>query len=113
LSVDTKNNVTEFIHNVLLNLKLCGSLELIVNATAQPALSLGTLNEVSIAIPPRAEQIQISHFVKGYSNQNGELVSSLVRQIEKLKEYRQSIVSEAVTGKIDVRDWQPNKQQNN
>jgi type I restriction enzyme S subunit len=32
-------------------------------------------------------------------------------QIDKMKEYRQSIISEAVTGKIDVRDWQPNKKQ--
>jgi type I restriction enzyme, S subunit len=29
--------------------------------------------------------------------------------ISKFKEFRQSIISEAVTGKIDVKDWQPNK----
>ena len=29
--------------------------------------------------------------------------------IKQLKEYRQSLISEAVTGKIDVRDWQPPK----
>ena len=31
--------------------------------------------------------------------------SKITLQIEKLKEYRQSLISEAVTGKIDVRDW--------
>jgi type I restriction enzyme S subunit len=35
------------------------------------------------------------------------LLSKNSQQIEKLKEYRQSLISEAVTGKIDVRDWQP------
>jgi type I restriction enzyme S subunit len=39
------------------------------------------------------------------------LSNNLILQVEKLKEYRQSIISEAVTGKIDVRDWQPNKKQ--
>jgi type I restriction enzyme S subunit len=109
LSVDTEKNVTEFIHYFLLNLKLTGSLEVIVNATAQPALSLGTLNDVSIAIPPYKEQKQIANYIKTYSNQNDALINALELQIEKLKEYRQSIISEAVTGKIDVRDWQFNE----
>ena len=42
---------------------------------------------------------------------NNKISNELKLQIEKLKEYRQSIISEAVTGKIDVSDWQPNKQQ--
>jgi len=111
LTVDTTKYVTEFIHFFLLNLKLTGSLEVIVNATAQPALSLGTLNDVAISVPPFEEQKQISVFIQNTSRKNGELTNALELQIEKLKEYRQSIISEAVTGKIDVRDWQPNKQQ--
>jgi type I restriction enzyme S subunit len=35
--------------------------------------------------------------------------SKITLQIEKLKEYRQSLISEAVTGKIDVREWEPLK----
>lgn len=111
LTVDTQNNETQFIHYYLLNLKQTGSLEVIVNATAQPALSLGTLNDVGIAIPRKAEQIEISLFIQKSNIQINELSEMLDLQIEKMKEYRQSIISEAVTGKIDVRDWQPNKQQ--
>ena len=29
-------------------------------------------------------------------------------QIKKLQEYRQSLISEVVTGKVDVRDWEIN-----
>ena len=37
---------------------------------------------------------------------NSENLSEKISmQILKLKEYRQSIISEAVTGKIDVSDW--------
>jgi type I restriction enzyme S subunit len=35
--------------------------------------------------------------------------SKITLQIEKLKEYRQSLISEAVTGKIDVQEWEPLK----
>ena len=37
------------------------------------------------------------------------LISKAKESIQKLKEYRQSLISEAVTGKIDVRDWQAPK----
>ena len=38
-----------------------------------------------------------------------EVMKTRKAQIEKFKEYRQSVISETVTGKIDVRNWQPNK----
>jgi type I restriction enzyme S subunit len=38
-----------------------------------------------------------------------ELIDKATKSLKKLKSYRQSIISEAVTGKIDVRDWQPKK----
>ena len=110
LTVEKENNDTKFIHYYLLNLKESGSFEVIVNAAAQPALSLGTLNDVAIAIPGKDEQIEISLFIEKSNNQLKELSEKLEYQIEKLKEYRQSIISEAVTGKIDVRDWRPKKQ---
>ena len=37
---------------------------------------------------------------------NFEAIGSIQTSIQKLKDYRQSLISEAVTGKIDVRDWQ-------
>lgn len=33
-----------------------------------------------------------------------------IESINKLKLYRQSLISGAVTGKIDVRDWEENRQ---
>ena len=36
-------------------------------------------------------------------------IEEIISSIQKLKEYRQSLISEAVTGKIDVRDWQAPK----
>ena len=60
-----------------------------------------------VAVPPIKEQNEIIEIV---TNSYGLIDGSTIKittQIKKLKSYRQSIISEAVTGKIDVRDWQP------
>ncbi len=50
------------------------------------------------------EQTQIANFLDRKTQQIDELIATEQRKIELLKEYRQSLISEAVTGKIDVRN---------
>ena len=50
------------------------------------------------------EQTQIVDFLDRKTGQIDELIATEGRKIELLKEYRQSLISEAVTGKIDVRN---------
>ena len=63
----------------------------------------GTLVGVGIPLPPLPEQKQIVDFLEQKNKQIDELISEEQRKIELLKEYRQSLISEAVTGKIDIR----------
>jgi type I restriction enzyme S subunit len=56
-----------------------------------------------IPIPIYQEQIQIANFLDHKTKQIDELRSNEQRSIELLKEYRQTLISEVVTGKIDVR----------
>ena len=56
-----------------------------------------------IPMPPKQEQVQIADFLDRKTQQIGTLLSAEQRKIELLKEYRQSLISEVVTGKIDVR----------
>ena len=58
---------------------------------------------MSAIVPPFGEQKQIVDFLEHKNNQIDELIAAEQRKIELLKEYRQSLISEAVTGKIDVR----------
>ncbi len=102
LTVDKKRCNIEFIHFCLLFLKTSGVLKLIVNETAQPALSLGTMNNLHIPLPSLNEQNEIIVVVKKRIGVVDKLNSLLVKQIEKLKGYRQSLISEVVTGKIKV-----------
>ena len=59
---------------------------------------------ITVIIPPLLEQTQIADFLNNKTRRVDELIATEQRKIERLKEYRQSLISEAVTGKIDVRN---------
>lgn len=65
------------------------------------------LKDTILFCPPIDEQIEISEHIDKQTQKLFISIEKLKVSIKKLKEYRQSIISEAVTGKIDVRDWKP------
>ncbi|MBL0049708.1 MAG: restriction endonuclease subunit S [Bacteroidetes bacterium] len=74
-------------------------------------LTFEAIKEFVIPLPDFKEQEEILSKIQSSLSRYYELEKLNTIQIEKIKEYRQSIISEAVTGKIDVRDWQPHKKQ--
>lgn len=72
-------------------------------------LTFEAIKAFIIPLPDITMQNEIVNQVGNLINQLIYIEAKILIQIEKLKEYRQSIISEAVTGKIDVREWQPNK----
>ncbi|MGQ1890681.1 restriction endonuclease subunit S [Thermophagus sp. OGC60D27] len=56
--------------------------------------------------PPEKEQKEISNYIDNKTSSLFKTIQKLELSIEKLKLYRQSLISEAVTGKIDVRGWE-------
>ena len=58
---------------------------------------------ISGIFPSFSEQTQIVNFLDHKTKQIDELIAAEQRKVKLLKEYRQSLISEAVTGKIDVR----------
>jgi len=92
---------------VLQHLKERGAIEDIVNMTAQPALSLGEMNNLPFPLPSLGEQLDI---VSELEKELGEFeaLTSECKQVMNLAiERRSALISAAVTGKIDVRGWQP------
>ena len=55
-----------------------------------------------LGIPDYQEQKQIALYLDTIVDKINTLISDIQTQIDKLKEYRQSIISEAVTGKIKI-----------
>ena len=67
-------------------------------------ISYEDFSDTRIAFPSLSEQTAIGNFLDHKTQQIDELIATEQRKIELLKEYRQSLISEAVTGKIDVRN---------
>ncbi|MBU1191864.1 MAG: restriction endonuclease subunit S [Gammaproteobacteria bacterium] len=56
------------------------------------------------AVPPRHEQEKICDYLEEQIGKLDELISEVNRSVEFLKEHRTTLISAAVTGKIDVRE---------
>jgi len=75
----------------------------------QKNLYLDEVKDMFVTQPPIKEQFEIVAFLEKHELINNKLLQQIKTQISKLKEYRQSIISEAVTGKVDLREWVPDK----
>lgn len=62
------------------------------------------MKDLLTCVPPYNEQVEIESYIEKFTNENNELIMDLKNTIELLKEYRQSLIYEAVTGEIDVQD---------
>lgn len=73
-----------------------------------PHLFQKDIKNFNILVPSIKEQIDIIKEIEFSKQTISSIIQQLTNQLEKLREYRQSIITEAVTGKINVIDWQPN-----
>lgn len=70
-------------------------------------LTTGTLNQMQIALPPVSEQSKIIEYLDSEVKRVEVLTAECKSSLTFLQERRSALISAAVTGKIDVRDWQP------
>ncbi|KAF1083677.1 MAG: Type I restriction-modification system, specificity subunit S [Candidatus Rifleibacterium amylolyticum] len=68
-------------------------------------INIGILNEILSIVPPKEEQNQIVSYVNQIKAKFNTLIDLENQAISLLKERRTALISAAVTGKIDVRDW--------
>jgi type I restriction enzyme S subunit len=68
-----------------------------------PRVSPDVILNTEITYPPLSEQQQIVEYLDEQTQKIDSSIQTEERKIELLKEYRQSLISSVVTGKIDVR----------
>lgn len=73
------------------------------NTTTFDEMSMATYKNHIIAIPSFEEQQQIADYLDKKTEEIDSTINKFKVQIDKLKEYRQALITEVVTGKIDVR----------
>jgi type I restriction enzyme S subunit len=74
--------------------------------SAQKNISVPILQEFPIAYPELAEQKKIVVAVQNEKNKFNLLISNVQNSIKLMQERRTALISAAVTGKIDVQNWQ-------
>lgn len=80
-----------------------------MNLVTRASLSQGLLKKLPVLIPTLKEQEAIANFLDNKCSDIDSLVTQIQQQIDVLGKYRQSLIYEAVTGKIDVQNYQENE----
>lgn len=73
-------------------------------------LGLEDIKDLWLAFPPIHEQQEICSYIGGAVDAMERQVEFINKVISRLREYRAALITNAVTGKIDVRNWQPNQE---
>lgn len=79
--------------------------------SAQSGVYLGDLAKTIVILPPLSEQQAIATYLDYKTSKIDAAIASLESQRYDLNALKQSVISEAVTGKIDVRGWKLNNEQ--
>jgi len=67
-------------------------------------LSLASIRNLPIALPPLREQMEILSALAAEMGRLSELINRARGEISLLREYRTSLIADVVTGKLDVRE---------
>ena len=94
---------SDFLEFALKGEYIQSQVEMLCTISTQKNISMQDIPRIKVIIPPKAEQKEISDYIKKSTSIISEQKQILTRQILKLKEYRTALISAAVTGKIDVR----------
>jgi len=76
----------------------------IVQISGQPNLNTDLVKDIKVGLPPFAEQTAIVAYIETECSRLDTIIDRFKKQIELFKDYRTTLISEVVTGKIDVRD---------
>lgn len=77
----------------------------IADITTIPQINNKHINPLKIAIPNIAEQQNIVNHIRTETTVIDKTISTIEKEISLVEEYKTALIAEAVTGKIDVRDF--------
>jgi len=74
-----------------------------ITGAAQPKLTKENLGSIPLPKPPEDEQLSIAKYIENEVVKIDPLIDKVKSSIDQLKEYREALITAAVTGQIDVR----------
>ncbi|HHF3025031.1 TPA: restriction endonuclease subunit S [Vibrio diabolicus] len=100
------SNWDGFDTNYLVSLLKAAKLNDLASKTAQPLITGEQIKALTVVVPPLEEQVAINQEIVKIETQFDSLEQKSTLGIKLLKERKTALISAAVTGKIDVRDWE-------
>ncbi|MCG2738328.1 MAG: restriction endonuclease subunit S [Candidatus Methanoperedenaceae archaeon] len=96
--------IGEYLFRLFQSKQFNSHFEVSANGITRFGLSIDSFKLVSIPLPPIEEQNQITKYIETSTKKIHRTISRIEKEIELMKEYRTAMISEVVTGKIDVRE---------
>lgn len=93
-----------FILNLLESSFGKAQMKLIETGALHQHINSTKLKDIITIVPPIEEQSQIVRFIEEQRGRIQTVINKTQQEIELLKEYKTALISEVVTGKVDVRD---------
>ena len=102
ITLDNAKMLNALFVAIMMSAKINNGFINLVQENAQPALSLSGLNNFKIPVPPLSEQHTIASYLDTKCSEIDKLIATKRQKIDTLKEYKKSVIYEAVTGKTII-----------
>ncbi len=80
------------------------------NSNAQPLITSTTIKNINVSLPSIEEQKNIASYLLSKTSRIDVVIEEIEHELSDLKSYKSSLITEAVTGKIDLRGWEQQKE---
>jgi len=104
LSVNEVNYDNKFILYAINSNYFRKQAEMNSSGSTRLRIGLNQLKKLKLILPPKEEQVIISKYIENKILEIDTIILKTEKEIALMKEYKTALISEVVTGKIDVRD---------
>ncbi len=100
-----EKSITDYLFYVLKSKPFFYSVELSWSYGTQQNIGMGVISNIRMALPPIEEQKAICRYLEPLLQKIEDQRAKVDSVVERLQEYRSALITNAVTGKIDVRGF--------
>lgn len=94
----------EFVFRIFQSKDFNTHFEISAKGVTRYGLSMEAFKNAFVPIPPLSEQKEIVKFLNNETSQIDKSIEKIQKEIELLQEYKEALISEAVTGKIKIKE---------
>lgn len=102
LKIDRKRLLPEFAISLIYSSVGRTYIDFLSSGSTVLHFNMADINNIPVLLPPLDEQVELVQYIESSSNEIDINIDIQNQQIEKLKEYKNTLINSAVTGKIKI-----------